>query len=108
VNDILEVVRRLDAALGRSSAVLQREGPDIWAALEADAEPDDAERARLLDLLRVAKEVDRLGDVLAEWAVDYGDDRPDAVVDQVIADAAARLDALGVPREEGSPPRGRG
>jgi hypothetical protein len=69
--------------------------------------PPDAEHAALLDVLRVAADLDRLGDVLAEWAVERSGEPPDAAVDDTVERVGARLDALGVPREEGVPPRGR-
>jgi len=63
----------------------------------------------LLDLLRVAIELDRLGDAMAEWADDRTGPRPDATVDDIAGEVAARLDELGVPREEQPPRRvGRG
>jgi hypothetical protein len=108
VNDILELVRRLDAVLGKQSKALERNGEQLWDALEG-AQPPDEELAHLVDLLRVAQELDRLGDRLATWAVDIRGPAPDAEVDATIAEVAPRLDALGVPREERPPgPRNRG
>ena len=67
------------------------------------------ELASVVELLRAARELDSLGDVLAAWAVDISGDRPDAAVDAVIADVGERLERLGVPREERPrPPRQRG
>ena len=40
--------------------------------------------APLVAILCVAQELDQLGDVLAEWAVDISGPRPDAAVDAVI------------------------
>jgi hypothetical protein len=106
VNDILELVRRVDAALAKSAAGLSREGPAFWDALEQDGtEPD----AYVVGVLRTARELDALGEVLADWAVDRAGDGPNADVDRVVADVAQRLDGLGVPREERPPgPRNRG
>ena len=106
VNDVLELVRRVDAALGNNAAALGRDGPALWDALEHDgAEPD----AYVVGVLRAANELDALGEVLATWAIDRAGDRPNADVDRVVADVAERLDALGVPREERPPgPRNRG
>jgi hypothetical protein len=106
VNDILELVRRIDAALGKNASALDRDGPAFWNALEkVGAEPD----AYVVGVLRAARELDALGEVLATWAVDRAGDRPNADVDRVVADVARRLDALGVPREERPPgPRNRG
>ncbi|MFI5047015.1 MAG: hypothetical protein ACHQIG_08115 [Acidimicrobiia bacterium] len=103
VNDLLELVRRIQAALGEQSSTLQRDGNEVWDALEHDARPADI--APLVELLDAAREIDRLGDVLAEWAVDISHPRPDDAVDAVVADVAGRLDRLGIPREERVPPR---
>jgi hypothetical protein len=103
VNDLLELVRRIQAALDAQSTILQRDGEKIWAALEQDERPPDI--AALVELLDAAQEIDRLGDALAVWAVDFSRPRPDDTVDAVIADVAARLDRLGIPREERVPPR---
>jgi hypothetical protein len=104
VNDILDLVRRTDWALGKQSATLAREGADLWAALE-----NGDTSSELVELLRAAQVLDGLGDVLATWAVDRAGDRPDTEVDRVTADVAQRLDALGVPQQERPPgPRNRG
>ena len=107
VNDLLDLVRRTEWALGQHAAVLQRDGATLWDALDGDTLPSDAEHAHLVQLLCVVTELDRIGDVLAGWAVDISGDRPDAAVDAVIADVGTRLDALGVPHEERSPPGSR-
>ncbi len=106
VNDILDVVRRVDWALGKQSAVIEDESPALLNTLGGDSSIDVD--AHVVDLLRAAKELDHLGDVLATWAVDRAGERPDAEVDRVINRVAQQLDALGVPREDRSgPPRGR-
>jgi hypothetical protein len=106
VNDILELVRRVDATLGKNTAELDREGPAFWNALQRDGDEPDA---YVVGVLEAARELDGLGEVLATWAVDRAGERPNAEVDRVVADVARRLDVLGVPREERPPgPRNRG
>jgi hypothetical protein len=107
VNDLLELVRRIEWALGKESASLQSSGEEIWVALESGE--NAGAHAPLVALLDAGREIDRLGDVLADWAVDISRPRPNADVDRVIADVTDRLQRLGVPREERQPPsRSRG
>ena len=107
VSRVLEQVRRLDAALHPYGKVLERRGPRLWAG--GRRRPADADDALLVELLRVAVELDRLGDVMAAWADDRTGPRPDDTVDAITAAVAARLDELGVAREEQPPRRsGRG
>ena len=107
VNDLLELVRRIQAALGTHTATLQRDGDEIWDALQQDTRPPDI--AALVELLAATREIDRLGDALAAWAVDIDRPRPDDAVDATVADVADRLERLGIPHEERVPPRrGRG
>jgi hypothetical protein len=107
VSDLLDLVRRTEAALAGQRGRLEREGPQIWSALE-DGRTADAD-ALVVGLLRVAKEFDGLGDDLAEWATDISRPRPDEEVERVIDEVAQQLDVLGVPREERPPgPRNRG
>ena len=108
VSDLLDLVRRLESALGQHAAMLQRDGDALWDALEGGTTPGDEQHAQVVALLRVAAEIDRLGDVLAGWAADISGARPDAQVDAVVDDVGTRLDALGVPHEERPPPRQRG
>jgi len=103
VNDILVHVRRLEWALGKQSKRIERDGPELWQALQSDGGDDE-----LVALLRAARELDRLGDVVVAWAVDRSGASPDAEVDSVVADVGARLDALGIPYEERPGPRNRG
>ena len=93
-SDVIEVVRRIESALAPHQKSLERDG----AAAAGASDPF------VVDVLGVAAELDRLGDLLASWAVDRVPARPDAEVDSVVADVAARLDALGVAREESGPP----
>jgi hypothetical protein len=108
VSDLLDLVRRLESALGQHAAILQGDGAALWEALEGGTSTGDEQHAQVVALLRVATELDQLGDVLAGWAVDIASERPDAQVDAVVEDVGTRLDALGVPHEERPPPRQRG
>lgn len=108
VSNLLEVVRRIEAALHPFERSLRAEGPAVWRALEADDTPTDEGARQLLELLRAAAEIDQLGDDLAAWADDRTGPRPDARVDEVTAATSARLDAAGIAREERTgPPRQR-
>jgi hypothetical protein len=82
--------------------VLEREGDRYWAAAAAAADGTDLDdlEPTLVGLLRALRQLDRLGDGLAMWAVDRHGDRPDPLVDDVVADVTKRLEDLGVPREE--------
>ena len=101
-------VRRTEWALAQHAKVLQRHGRALWDALESDTLPSDREHAQVVKLLQVVTELDRIGDVLAEWAVDISADPPNAAVDGAIQEVGTRLDAIGVPHEERPPPRQRG
>lgn len=104
VSDLLDVVRRIEFAVRAHQADLERHGPALWQTVRSPAAGDDS---ALVGLLRLMLELDRLGDVLAAWAVDPSQERPSAAVDEITAEAGARLDALGVPREERQPPARR-
>ena len=110
VSRVLEQVRRIEFALRPHGKLLDREGPDLWRAIDSGAPAGPEPSALVVGLLQAASELDRLADLLAAWAVDWRSDRPDAEVDAVVSDVEQRLDALGVPREErqGPPPRQRG
>ena len=108
VSRLLEQVRRTETAFHALGKVLEKRGPELWAAVDdGAASPDDA---KVVDLVRAAVELDRLGDALATWADDRTGPRPDDDVDAVTADVSRRLDDLGLPREEpmARPPRRRG
>jgi hypothetical protein len=105
VNDILDLVRRTEWALGKEHARIARDGNELWQALERSGDGNDD---HVIGLLRAAQGLDGLGDVLATWAVDRADPRPDEEVDCVLADVGRQLEALGVPHEERQPPPGRG
>jgi hypothetical protein len=95
VEALLEVIRRIEHAFGRNAKRFEREGDVLWRAVESEGGDDP-----LVELLRVAAEIDRLGDSLVGWAVTRGERRPDGEVERTTEDAARRLDKLGVPREE--------
>jgi hypothetical protein len=107
VSQLLEQVRRTETAFSALRKMLEKRGTELWAAVDGgEASADDA---KVVDLVRAAIELDRLGDALATWADDRTGPRPDDEVDAVTADVARRLDELGVPREEQPPRRsGRG
>lgn len=107
---VLELVRRTEGALQtHGERYFLREGPAVWAAFSDDAPPPEGVEAEVIGLLWAAAELDQLGERLAAWAVDRPGDRPDREVDEAVADVGARLDGLGVPREERTrPPRRRG
>ena len=102
-SDVTVLLRRIDFALKQHAATFHRDGPALWSALESrSGSGSDADEA-IVGLLQAASTLDRLGDALAAWAVDRGGERPDAHVDAVAVELSKRLDALGVPREEGPP-----
>lgn len=93
VQQLLECVRRYEGALKPHVKLLQK-----------GEVPDEA-----VELLHVGEGLDAVADLLAEWAKDpHHADRPDDAVDHAIAQAAARLDELGVAREEAPPRPGPG
>jgi hypothetical protein len=92
---VLELVRRIEWALKPHVKKLEKDGRTAIAG--------DEQANGVLDALAT---VDDLGDALAAWAVDPGaTDRPDATVDATVTDVARRLDEIGVPKEDGPPPR---
>lgn len=109
-SDLLELVRRIEFAVGPHLQSIGADGSALWRELQG-GDPAGADEP-LLGLLGGMVDLDRLGDVLAEWAGDPvgpTGERPDDVVDAVTAEVAARLDQLGVPHEPRQrPPRQRG
>ena len=109
-SDVIELLRRAEAALKPHQKRLEQDGPAIWSAVSSDAADDTAgDDAFLVGVLRALGELDALADTLAAWAVDRRDARPDAAVDRTVAAVTRRFDELGVPREERTgPPSGPG
>jgi hypothetical protein len=85
VGAVLDLVRRIEFALAPHEKAIDKGGVD------------DPFVNGLLDAIA---ELDRLGDILATWAVDRAGERPDAAVDAAIANVARRLTDLGVPHED--------
>lgn len=108
VGNLLEVVRRVEAAVRPHLKAIERDGARLWAALDGESRPDGGDDPAV-GLLHVMAELDAVGDELAAWAVDPTTrDRPDAAVDAAVASLGEQLDRLGVPREQRQrPPRGR-
>jgi hypothetical protein len=105
VGELLELVRRIEFALGAYRRVIDSDGSELWRAVQ---EADGTETSdRLVGMLLAMVELDRLGDELAAWAADPTGERPDDAVDATTADVARRLDTLGIPREERQPPSRR-
>ncbi len=83
---------------------------EIGAVVDTYGEETElSEEERLaLPLVEVALKLDALGDLLADWAGGVGGQpAPLEQLDRICADTFARLEDIGVPREQG-PPRGRG
>jgi hypothetical protein len=108
VSQVLELVRRIEAALHNHSKLLASTGPNLWSALEQDEAPAGDREAMVVGVLRAATELDGLADVMATWACDRNGDQPDAEVDAAVLAVTQQLDHLGVAREERQgPPRRR-
>ncbi|HMC72186.1 MAG TPA: hypothetical protein VKJ07_23715 [Mycobacteriales bacterium] len=108
VNDILDLVRRVEWALDQHAAIIGRDGHGLQRELQDDKR-SSPQHASVIEVLRTAGQLDHLGDILAAWAVDRAGVRPDNEVDSIVSDVAHRLDALGIPHEERPPrPRSRG
>lgn len=106
VSQVMEHVRRIEAALHPHAKLLVADGPALCAAASSGAPDDDSPDARVVGLLRASLVLDEVADALAVWADDRSTDRPDAAVDAAVAEVARRLDELGIPHEERPPPRG--
>lgn len=104
---VLELVRRTDGALKPIIRLVEREPQLVQIASDGDdrhlGELSDEERTAV-QLLRVALRLDQLGEVLAGWAADRSDNRPDDEVDEIAHEVFAMLRDLGVERET-RPPR---
>lgn len=109
VSQLLELVRRIEAAVHSHGKVLASDGPVLWAAVSDGQAPATGPAGFLVELLRAMAVLDDLADELAAWADDRSRARPDGAVDAAIAEVARRLDALGVAREQPQqrPPRRR-
>ena len=107
VSQVLELVRRIEAAWHPHAKLLVAEGPQLWQAVEAPGAPPPDANPALVGLLRAAAELDRLADRVVAWAVDRVGDHPNAEVDAVVLDVTHRLDDLGVAREERQGPQRR-
>lgn len=95
VSEVFESVRRAESAIR----------PHQRSLLAGDEPADDQVRG-VLDCL---DQLDRLGEVLADWAGDPigpTGEPPNREVDRVADEVARRLDELGVAREERRPPPG--
>ena len=104
VSDVLEHVRRIDAALHPHQRRFEKEGPAVWELLQSGGAA--GADAQLAEVLTAAADLDALGDALAAWAEDRHGSDPGEQIDAVVRRVAARLDAAGVPREERVPPPG--
>jgi hypothetical protein len=93
------------ADLARAALRLE-DGDDVVAAYTAAAGDDPTFAA--VPLLVVALELDAIAEALVPWAQVHDGPPPVAVVDERAAAAFARLTELGVPRETGGRPPGRG
>lgn len=96
VGALIELMRRIEFGLQPHLKDIERNGPDVWAAIEGSADGGGFE----VELLRVAQAIDRYGDVLAAWAVDSKGPTPDAETDAIVRHVAVRVEELKVPREE--------
>ncbi len=105
---ILELIRRTDGAL-EPFAKLLSESPQLVSIACGDIDEETAENlgadeVTVVALVRVALALDRLGDVLATWASNRSDERPDVEIDAIARSAFVMLGDLGVAREA-RPPR---
>lgn len=106
VSTVLDLIRRIEFALAPHMKAVELDGPAHWRTIEIEGAEDGVDPL-VAGLLRAMVELDRLGDVLAEWAVDRVGERPDDAVDAVTADVERRLADLGVPHEDQSARRTR-
>jgi hypothetical protein len=108
VSQVLELVRRVDAALHPHAKLLAKEGPQLWSAVSGVVSTAEA-NAIVVGVLQAAAVLDQLADQVVAWAIDRHGPRPDTAVDDAVHSVTQRLDDLGVAREERQgPPRRRG
>ena len=106
-SDLIELVRRIESALRPSTKLLERDGEAVWAAVTGEGDAAGEVDARVVALVGAMAELDRVGERLSSWAVDARtDERPDDAVDETVASVTARLESLGVEREERPRPPG--
>ena len=106
VSTVLDLMRRIEFALGPHTKAIELDGPAHWQAAETgDAVP--GVDPLVGGLLGAMVQLDGLGDVLAAWAGDRAGGRPDAAVDAVTDEVGRRLADLGVPHEDQSARRQR-
>jgi len=108
VSQVLELVRRIEAAVHQHTRLLASDGHDLWSAFTDGRSAEPGPAGLIVELLRSMAVLDAVADELAEWADDRTRARPDAAVDAAIAEVTRRLDELGVAREEPPPRRRRG
>lgn len=100
-----DVARRIEreprlSDLGRALAHFGHDYPTLLDAYLHDADPIDDEAASVIPVLAVAASLDDLGAVVAAWAIEAGDDRPDDLIEEGCQQANGQLDALGVERQD--------
>jgi hypothetical protein len=114
--ELLELTRRAESGYHEHARRIEREPrlSDLARALDAfghdypalldtylhEGDPLDNDATSIIPVLAVAASLDEVGAVVASWAGEAGDDRPDDEIDRVCTRAAAQLDALGVERQE--------
>lgn len=106
VSTVLDLIRRIEFALAPHMKTIEHDGAAHWQTIETGRAGSGVDPL-VTGLLQAMVELDRLGDVLAEWAVDRVGERPDDAVDAVTADVERRLADLGVPHEDQSARRQR-
>ena len=93
------------ADLARLMAESDDEAGAVLDAYQAD-EPLGPEETAALPLLRVALDFDALAEALVAWALTAPSPAPAELITRTCASVQQQLDDLGVPVEQGPPPRG--